>query len=57
MLEVYDRVPAKPERTDLVGLIISAAGLYIAKGVLDLIRGRILVRIGTSLDEALKRSV
>jgi ATP-binding cassette subfamily C protein len=31
--------------------------LYIAQGVLDLIRGRILGRIGTSLDEALNARV
>ena len=38
----------------LVGL---AAGLYVAQGILDLIRGRVLVRIGTSLDEALNARV
>src|SRR3982075_3421367 len=53
MLEVYDRgLPSRSIPT-LVGLIILAGGLYIAQGVLDLIRGRILGRIGTSLDEAL----
>ena len=35
----------------------SPAALYIAQGVLDLIRGRILGRIGTSLDEALNARV
>ncbi|MEA2848232.1 MAG: ATP-binding cassette, subfamily type secretion system permease/ATPase, partial [Rhodospirillaceae bacterium] len=34
-----------------------AGGLYIAQGVLDLIRGRVLGRIGTSLDEALNARV
>src|ERR1700737_4684485 len=53
MLEVYDRVLPSRSVPTLVGLIILARGLYIAQGVLDLIRGRILVRIGTSLDEAL----
>ena len=36
---------------------ILAAGLYIAQGGLDLIRGRILGRIGTALDEALNTRV
>src|SRR6202008_4617258 len=41
----------------LVGLIILAGGLYIAQGLLDLIRSRILGRIGTALDEALNARV
>ncbi len=36
---------------------ILAGGLYIAQGGLDLIRGRILGRIGTSLDEAINARV
>src|SRR3979411_186907 len=57
MLEVYDRVLPSRSIPTLVGLIILAGGLYIAQGVLDLIRGRILARIGTSLDEALNARV
>src|SRR4030081_3907083 len=57
MLEVYDRVLPSRSIPTLVGLIILAGGLYIAQGILDLIRGRILVRIGTSLDEALSGRV
>ena len=57
MLEVYDRVLPSRSVPTLVGLIILAAGLYMAQGVLDLIRGRILGRIGTSLDEALTARV
>ena len=57
MLEVYDRVLPSRSVPTLVGLIILAAGLYMAQGVLDLIRGRILGRIGTSLDEALNARV
>ncbi len=37
----------------LIGLVVLAAGLYMAQGILDTIRGRVLVRIGASLDEAL----
>src|SRR4030081_1949657 len=57
MLEVYDRVLPSRSIPTLVGLIILACGLYIAQGVLDLIRGRTLGRIGTSLDEALNARV
>src|SRR6266851_705791 len=57
MLEIYDRVLPSRSVPTLVGLVVLAAGLYIAQGVLDLIRGRILGRIGTSLDEALNARV
>jgi PrtD family type I secretion system ABC transporter len=57
MLEVYDRVLPSRSVPTLVGLAILAGGLYIAQGVLDLIRGRILGRIGTALDESLNRRV
>jgi PrtD family type I secretion system ABC transporter len=57
MLEIYDRVLPSRSVPTLVGLVILAGGLYIAQGVLDLIRGRILVRIGTALDEALSGRV
>ena len=57
MLEVYDRVLPSRSVPTLVGLIILAAGLYMAQGFLDLIRGRILGRIGTALDEALNARV
>jgi ATP-binding cassette subfamily C protein len=57
MLEVYDRVLPSRSVPTLVGLAILAGGLYIAQGVLDLIRGRILIRIGTALDETLNARV
>ncbi len=57
MLEIYDRVLPSRSVPTLVGLVVLAGGLYIAQGVLDLIRGRILGRIGTSLDEALNSRV
>jgi len=57
MLQVYDRVLPSRSVPTLVGLVVIAAGLYIAQGVLDLLRGRILGRIGTSLDEALNARV
>ena len=48
MLEIYDRVLPSRSVPTLIGLIVLAGGLYVAHGVLDLIRGRILVRIGAS---------
>src|SRR5881628_1862595 len=57
MLEVYDRVLPSRSVPTLVGLVILAGGLYIAQGGLDLIRGRILGRIGTALDEAINTRV
>jgi ATP-binding cassette subfamily C protein PrsD len=53
MLEIYDRVLPSRSVPTLIGLATLAAGLYIAQGLLDLFRGRILTRIGLSLDEAL----
>src|ERR1700737_3740058 len=57
MLEVYDRVLPSRSVPTLVGLAILAGGLYIAQGVLDLIRGRILIRIGTAVDQAFNARV
>src|SRR4029078_3208759 len=57
MLEVYDRVLPSRSIPTLVVLVVLAAGLYAGLGVLDLIRGRILVRIGNSLDEALSERI
>ncbi|MBR1125859.1 type I secretion system permease/ATPase [Bradyrhizobium lablabi] len=57
MLEVYDRVIPSRSVPTLVGLIVLCAGLYIAQGILDMLRARILGRIGTSLDEAMSARV
>jgi ATP-binding cassette, subfamily C, type I secretion system permease/ATPase len=57
MLEVYDRVLPSRSVPTLVGLVVLAGGLYVAQGILDLIRGRVLARIGTALDEALSSRV
>jgi PrtD family type I secretion system ABC transporter len=53
MLEIYDRVLPSRSVPSLIGIAVLAAGLYVALGFMDLIRGRILARIGISLDEAL----
>jgi ATP-binding cassette subfamily C protein len=57
MLEIYDRVLPSRSMPTLIGLVVLAGGLFVALGILDAIRGRILVRIGGSLDEALSDRV
>jgi len=57
MLEVYDRVLPSRSVPTLVGLMVIAAFLYVVQGVLDVIRGRVLTRIGASLDETLATRV
>src|SRR5215831_2727087 len=57
MLEIYDRVLPSRSIPTLVALIIVATFMYGALGVLDLIRSRILVRIGSYLDESISSRV
>ena len=53
MLEVYDRVVPGRSVPTLIGLSILAFGLYAFQGIFYLLRGRILVRIGATLDAGL----
>jgi ATP-binding cassette subfamily C protein len=57
MLEVYDRVLPSRSVPTLVGLAVLATILFSFQGILDLIRGRVLVRVGAALDEALSGRV
>ena len=57
MLEVYDRVIPGRSIPTLVGLAIIAATLYAFQGVLDILRGRVLARVGVVLDESLSGRV
>ncbi len=57
MLEVYDRVLPSRSVPTLIGLCVIAAFLFAMLGIIDLIRSRIMVRIGASLDEALSGRV
>jgi ATP-binding cassette, subfamily C, bacterial PrsD len=57
MLEIYDRVLPSRSVPTLVALLLLAAGLYAAQGVIEAIRSRILVRIGQSLDDAMSLRV
>ena len=53
MLEVYDRVVPGRSIPTLIGLSILALILYTFQGLLDLVRGRVLLRIGAALDAKL----
>src|SRR5829696_4958694 len=57
MLEIYDRVLPSRSVPTLVGLAVIAFVLYAFQGVLDVLRGRVLARIGASLDETLAARV
>jgi ATP-binding cassette subfamily C protein PrsD len=57
MLEVYDRVLPSRSVPTLVALLILVACLYGAQGIIDMIRSRILVRIGLSLDESMSMRI
>ena len=57
MLQVYDRVIPSRSVSTLVGLSILALALYAVQGMLEIIRSRVLARIGTSLDQALSRRI
>ncbi|MCX8999712.1 type I secretion system permease/ATPase [Rhizobiaceae bacterium BDR2-2] len=50
MLQIYDRVIASGSVPTLVGLAVLAAGLYAFQALLDIIRSRVLLRIGERFD-------
>jgi len=57
MLQVYDRVLGSRNETTLVMLTIIAGGMLFVFGCLELVRSRILVRIGCKLDRQLNTQV
>jgi ATP-binding cassette subfamily C protein PrsD len=57
MLQIYDRVLPSRSVPTLVALAILVAVLFAALAIIDMIRGRLLVRIGASLDDALSARV
>jgi ATP-binding cassette subfamily C protein EexD len=50
MLQVYDRVLNSQSESTLVLLTILLAGLFVVMGGLEVVRSRILVRVGARLD-------
>jgi ATP-binding cassette subfamily C protein len=51
MLQVYDRVLPSRSLPTLVALVALVALLYAFQGVFEVLRGRMLVRLGRALDE------
>ena len=57
MLQVYDRVLPSRSVATLIALIILVAVLFAFLAILDMLRNRVLTRIGASLDDALSARV
>ena len=57
MLQIYDRVLASRSESTLVVLTILAGGMLLIMGLLDLIRSRVLVRVGVKMDARLNARV
>ena len=57
MLQVYDRVLPSKSVPTLLGLAVIVIGLYAFQAVLDVIRTRVLVRIGSAFDASLTERV
>lgn len=53
MLQVYDRVLSSQSIPTLVILSLLAAGLFLFQGLLETLRGQILVRLGTRVERRL----
>jgi PrtD family type I secretion system ABC transporter len=53
LLQIYDRVLASRSQSTLVALTVIAASLLAVMGALELIRARMLVRLGANLDARL----
>lgn len=57
MLQVYDRViPSRSVQT-LIGLSILMLGLYLVNGLLDMLRARIMTRIGLKFDKDIRAQI
>jgi len=56
MLQIYDRVLTSRSVPTLVALALLVIGLYIFMGIVDLVRYRVLTRIGHRFDEEVGRS-
>ena len=57
MLQVYDRVLPSRSVETLIGLSVLMALMYIANGILDFIRVRLMSRVGVRIDTALREKV
>ena len=52
MLQIYDRVLPSRSVPTLVALSMLAAALFLGQAIIDLLRARIMSRIGTEMDQA-----
>lgn len=57
MLQVYDRVLASRSIPTLIGLAVLAGGLYAVQSLLDVLRSRVLLRLGERTDRQLSNRV
>jgi ATP-binding cassette subfamily C protein len=57
MLQIYDRVLPSRSVPTLVGLTVLMVGAYIAFGVLDFLRNRIVCGLGIRLDRELRNKI
>ncbi|MBF9232715.1 type I secretion system permease/ATPase [Microvirga alba] len=57
MLQIYDRVLSSRSIATLVGLSLIVLAAYVLQGGLDMLRGKMLARIGARFDEMLSARV
>lgn len=57
MLQIYDRVLSSGSVPTLIGLSVLAVGLYLFQAALDILRARVLLRIGEHFDSRLSGRV
>src|SRR5690606_22719378 len=57
MLEVYDRVLPSKSVPTLLGLTLIVGVMYVFQGALEILRSRILARIGAATDDGLSGRV
>ena len=52
MLQIYDRVLASRNESTLYLLTLVVAGVFLLEGLLELVRAKVLIRVGVALDLA-----
>ena len=57
MLQVYDRVLGSRSEATLVALSLLAAAMFLAMGILDHVRARVMARIGAQIQDRMDRRV
>ena len=57
MLQVYDRVLGSRSEATLVALSLLAAGMFLAMGILDHVRARVMARIGAQIQDRMDSRV